>query len=133
MAGIPLLPLDHVVAVAEYSRCETSRQLMTRLDFLHQEFKHGSTYSGPIGKELISSVEYLAELDKEMASLVCHGLEQRKLERRPQSFDVFIPLGLKPSSSQNKDSLSKNESSGKLNLMLKKGTKNKTILKPLGS
>lgn len=98
---------------------------MDKLDFLKQDANENPTYSGPIGKELTAAerADYMAELDREMSKLVCHGLEQRKLERRPQQFDASMPLGLKPSVRSNEN---------QLNLMLKKGSKNKPILKPLG-
>jgi hypothetical protein len=94
---------------------------MDKLDFLKQESSSGLTYSGPIGKELTAAerADYLADLDREMSKLVCHGLEQRKLERRPQQFDGSMPLGLKSSSAS------------QFNLMLKRGSKNKPVLKPL--
>ncbi len=109
-------------AVYDFSQSDGSRKLMEKLDFLRQEANADPTYSGPIGKELSPAerADYLAELDREMSKLVCHGLEQRKLERRPQQFDASIPLGLKPTSAESK-----------FNLMLKKGSKSKPVLKPL--
>lgn len=131
-----MLPLNLDVAVAEFYQSDSSNlPVISKLDFLNQEAHAGSTYSGPIGKELTDAqnTEYLAELDREMAKLVCHGLEQRKLERRPQNYDIFIPLGLKASSSSGNFDASQQDLSSKINLMLKKGTKNKTtVLKPLG-
>lgn len=83
------------------------------------------TYSGPISAELAAAqtTELLEDLDREMAKLVCTGLEQRKLERRPQNFEASVPLALKATSGEN---------DGKLNIMMKKGSKKKAFLRQIG-
>lgn len=111
--------------MSEYSYFSSSRTFLDKLDYLNQDSNADPTYSGPISAELAAAqtTELLEDLDREMAKLVCSGLEQRKLERRPQNFEASIPIALKSASS---------EADGKLNIMMKKGAKKKAVLRQIG-